>query len=281
MFFSEEIMNKIKKLFGEYNMTWVKVIILAVASAVLTAVLNLIPALKDTSFQDIAIAYECWILFAVFIIVNCKKWWEASLKCFVFFLISQPLIFLIEVPFLGWGVFDYYKYWFVVTLLTLPGAVAAYQLKRRDWLSVLVMSVANGYLAYMCVKYFRSALAEFPNHLLSSVFCLALAIFFVFVFLDKKQLRIAALAVIAAVLIGTGIYTQAALSQEVYIGEGEWSYTVEDESVVDVEMTDGTATFKAKNKGGTSVLFKAADGTEHEYYATVTGGGVFVNEFTP
>ncbi len=273
-------MNKIRKLFGEYNMTWVRVIIFAAASAVLTAVLNLIPALKDTSFQDIAIAYECWILFAVFIIVNCKKWWEASLKCFVFFLISQPLIFLIEVPFLGWQVFGYYKYWFFVTLLTLPGAVAAYQLKRRDWLSVLAMSVANGYLAYMCVKYFRSALAEFPNHLLSSVFCLALAVFFVFVFLDKKQLRIAALAVIAAVLIGTGIYTQAARSQNLFVGDGEWTYTVEDESVVEIEMDGGNAEFKAKDKGSTSVIFRNSDGEEHEYYATVTGGGVFINEFT-
>lgn len=262
-------------------MTWLKVIIFAVASAVLTAVLNLIPALKDTSFQDIAISFECWILFAVFIVVNCKKWWEASLKCFVFFLISQPLIYLIEVPFLGWSVFDYYKYWFIITLLTLPGAVAAYQLKRRDWLSVLVMSVANGFLAYMTVKYFRSALAEFPNHILSAVFCLALAVFFVFVFLDKKQLRIAALSIIAVVMAVTFFITEKAKSQEIYIGDGEWSYTVDNESVVDIEMASGSAEFKAKEKGNAHIIFKNTDGEVKEYDATVTGGGIYVGEFIP
>lgn len=66
-------MEKIKKCFGEYEMTWPKVIIFSLITAVITAGLNLIPALNDTSFQDIAIAYECWILFAVFIIVNCDK----------------------------------------------------------------------------------------------------------------------------------------------------------------------------------------------------------------
>lgn len=118
-----------KKYFGEYNIRWSRVIILAVITAVYTAVINLMPFLKETSFQDIAISLECWILFAVFIIVNCKNWWEASLKCFVFFLISQPLIYLIEVPFnsLGWRIFQYYKYWFIMTVLTLPGAVVAFQ----------------------------------------------------------------------------------------------------------------------------------------------------------
>lgn len=64
----------------DQKMSWLTVIIFAVITAVVTAVLNLIPPLKDTSFQDIAISFECWIVFAVFIIINCSKWWEASLK---------------------------------------------------------------------------------------------------------------------------------------------------------------------------------------------------------
>ena len=90
-------MWKIKKYFGEFNMTWLKVILLAIFTAVYTALINQVSFMKDTSFQDIAIYVDWWILFAVFIIVNCEKWWEASLKCFVFFLISQPLIYLIAV----------------------------------------------------------------------------------------------------------------------------------------------------------------------------------------
>ena len=109
-------MTKLRKCFGGIDMTWPKVLIFAVISAVYTAAVNLIPALSDTSLQDIAINPECWLLFAVFIIMNCGTWKEASLKCFVFFLVSQPLIYLIEVPFnsMGWGVFRNYGYWFMI-----------------------------------------------------------------------------------------------------------------------------------------------------------------------
>ena len=147
-------MSGIKDWFLNQNMSWIKVIIMAVITAVITAVLNLIPSLSDTSFQDIAINLDCWILFAVFIIVNCEKWWEASLKTFTFFLISQPLIYLIEVPFvaLGFGLFQYYKYWFMITILTLPGAAIAFLLKRGSWISVVVLSVATGFLSYMMAQ---------------------------------------------------------------------------------------------------------------------------------
>ena len=116
------------KFFSSQKMSWLKVIIFSISTAVLTAVLNLIPFLNNTSFQDIAISYECWILFAIYIIVNCQKWYEAALKTFVFFLISQPLIYLIEVPFddMGFQLFTYYKFWFILTLLTLPGAASAF-----------------------------------------------------------------------------------------------------------------------------------------------------------
>lgn len=273
-------MNKIKKLFGEINMTWPKVIIFAVVTAVYTALINQVPFLKDTSFRDIAINFDCWILFAVIIITNCKKWWEAMLKCFVFFLVGQPLIYLIEVPFLGWGVFDYYKNWFIITLLTLPGAVICYQLKRRNWFSLAVLSVANGYLAYMCIIYLRSALTEFPKHLLSSIFCLALAVLFTLVFFDKKNIRIVSFVFIVVVMAVTFVYTQSNRSEEISLGAGDWSYSISDGTVAEVEIDEnGNAKIKAKGKGGTSLIFKSADGTEEEYYVTVTGGGVFISEY--
>ena len=273
-------MEKIGKYFGEFNITWPRVILLAIITAVYTALINQVPFLKDTSFQDIAIYLDWWILFAVFIIVNCEKWWEAALKCFVFFLVSQPLIYLIEVPFVsdGWGIFRYYDYWFKITLLTLPGAVIAFQLKRKDWMSVAVLSVATGYLAYASVDYFRAAMANFPNHLLSSIFCLALAVFFVFVLLDKKKHRIAALTVIAAVLIACIAFTGPDKKEEIFLDEGIWTYSMEDESVVVVEITDGNhVTLTAKRDGNTFIRFENADGTEQNYYVTVSGGSIWVN----
>ena len=186
-------MGKAKKLFGETKMTWKRVILLAVITAAFTALVLCLEFLDNTSFQDIGISFECWFLFAIYIIVNCDKWYEASLKTFVFFLISQPLIYLLQVPFswLGWGIFQYYKTWFIFTLLTLPGAAIAFLLKKKNWLSVAVLAVPTGFLANACVGYGARAYRSFPHHLLSSAFCLALGIFFVIVLLDEKKHKIA------------------------------------------------------------------------------------------
>lgn len=51
---------------------------------------------------------EAWVFFAVIIIANAKSSLDSALKTFVFFLISQPLIYLLQVPFTwqGWGSFS-------------------------------------------------------------------------------------------------------------------------------------------------------------------------------
>ena len=75
----------------------------------------LIPALHYSSFHTIVVSFEVWILFGIIIIMNSKSNLDSALKCFVFFLISQPLVYLIQVPFseLGWMLFGYYKFWFI------------------------------------------------------------------------------------------------------------------------------------------------------------------------
>ena len=84
-----------KKLFGGINLTWKKLIIFAIIAGTYTAVMALLPITRDTSFRDIAIYFEWWILFGIIIISNSKSPLDSALKCFVFFLISQPLIYLV------------------------------------------------------------------------------------------------------------------------------------------------------------------------------------------
>lgn len=75
----------------------------------------LLPFTKNTSFRDISISFEVWILFGILIIMNSKSAKESALKCFIFFLISQPLVYLSQVPFsnLGWKILGYYKNWII------------------------------------------------------------------------------------------------------------------------------------------------------------------------
>ena len=81
-------MKKLNKLFGSIDLTWKKLITFAIIAGVYTGVMAILPIAKDTSFADITISFEVWILFGIFIIMNSKSAKDSALKCFVFFLIS-------------------------------------------------------------------------------------------------------------------------------------------------------------------------------------------------
>ena len=91
-------MKKLSAAFGTLPMTWPVVCAFAAIIGIYVGIINQIPILYDTSFRDIAVTYEWWVLFALLIVSNCKSAREAGMKCLVFFLISQPIIYLIELP---------------------------------------------------------------------------------------------------------------------------------------------------------------------------------------
>ncbi len=115
----------LKKAFGQIDMKWWKVIVFAVAMGVYVGAIAIWVPSKSW-YHDIAVTEERWILPAILIIANCKKPLESALKTFVFFLISQPIIYLVQVPFaeMGWDLFKYYRYWFMITLFTFPGLLS-------------------------------------------------------------------------------------------------------------------------------------------------------------
>lgn len=276
-------MSKLKNWFLNQNMSWIKVIIFAVMTAVVTTIPLVIPALENTSFRDIGITVDCWILFAVFIIVNCNKWWEACLKTFVFFLISQPLIYLFQLPFNGYdfGIFSYYKFWGIVTILTLPGAFIAYQLKRRNWLSLIVLAVVEAYFGYAMASYLWSIIYDFPHHLISFIFCLLCSIFFAYIFFDKKMLSIIAILVVVVSCVVSLIIEKPTLDQSITLPEGEWSYSIEGDEIVEVnQVDDNDFTLKVKDKGNTILMFKDENGNVKEFDVTITPGGIYANEIT-
>ena len=192
------------RLFGGIRMSWPKVIIFAVATAAVTALILLLPIFDNTSFHEIGVSFEAWILFAVIIMTNCKKPLESALKTFVFFVISQPLIYLFQVPFnyMGWGIFMYYRYWFMWTLLTFPMAYAGWYLKKGNWLSLLILTPVNLLLAYLGLGYFQNCVFyEFPNHLISVLFCFAQIVLYLLVFFRGWKHRLAGFAAVAVLVI--------------------------------------------------------------------------------
>ena len=98
----------LRKLFGGMGLTWPRLIIFSIATGLLVGVFNIIPFLEDTSFQYFAVGFDIWFVLAIFVIMNSHSRLDAVLKTFVFFLISQPLIYLVT------SSFDLHSFWFLL-----------------------------------------------------------------------------------------------------------------------------------------------------------------------
>ena len=180
------------KLFGGIELTWFSVIIFAVGTAVTTAVFLIVPIFKDTSFMRIGETLKAWVFFAVIIMANCKKTLESALKTFVFFLISQPLIYLFQVPFSwqGWGLFQYYGHWFILTLCTFPAAFIGWYIKKKNWLSLLILSPMLVLLALICEDASKQVIHNFPHLLITVIFCIAQMFIYLYAFTDKLSQKL-------------------------------------------------------------------------------------------
>lgn len=195
------------KLFGGLKMSWLRVILFAAATAVVTAVFLLVPVFEGTSFERMGVTFEAWIFFAVIIMSNCGKPLESAFKTFVFFLISQPLIYLLQVPFSsqGWGLFGYYRYWFLWTLATFPMAFVGWYIKKKNWLSLLILAPILFLLTNDYVGGFRDAAKHFPRMLVMAVFCLGQVLIYLYAFTEKLWQKLLGffvpLAVVAVLLL--------------------------------------------------------------------------------
>ena len=228
-----------KKLFGGIDLTWKKLIIFAVVVAAYTAAMAIIPFTHDTSFRDIAATLEWWILFGVIIICNSKSPKDSALKCFVFFLISQPLIYLLQVPFSsqGWHLFSFYKFWFIWTILTIPMGFIGYYIKKDNVLSIIILLPMLILLSIIGIGFIESAIENFPHHILSGLFCFAAIVLITFGVLKKKKNRIITTVIIALftigyVLISKGILFDTFKEYEAYNDLSEYGITLSDDYYV-------------------------------------------------
>lgn len=195
----------IEKIYGNLKMSWLGVIIFAVVAGVYTGAILLIPALKDTSFTDIGTYVEWWVIFAVIIVTNCKKNYEAMLKCFVFFLISQPLVYAVEIIFgpltldMAW---QYYRnMWLPATIMTLPGGLIAYYCKKQNALGAVILGIGNSFQILMGVSYIVKTVNDFPHHILSAIVCFASIFIMSFGIQKEKKNRLISILIPVVLLV--------------------------------------------------------------------------------
>ncbi len=242
----------LSKLFGGIRMTWKRLIIFAVISGVITGLIALLVP-DNNSIHQIAVTFEAWIVLAIIVVVNCEKPAEAALKTFVYFLISQPLVYLVQVPFnrLGFGLFRYYwPYWFIWTAATLPGAFIAWYIKKENLLSGLILSVALAMLIWIGTGYLKTMIGSFPRYLLAMLFCYGAVPVLILYILRRKPERLLAAGIALLVLAASLFFAMRSdsrttyavsfpLDPEKYPVTEEWTVQLEDPENGKVTITPG------------------------------------------
>ncbi len=275
-------MKVLKKLFGGLNMTWPKLILFAVIAGVYTGLINQVPFLHDTSLTDPAIFFDRWVLCGILIIMNAKSNLDSALKCFVFFLISQPLIYLVEVPFLGWSVMGYYRNWILWTILTFPMGFVGYYMKKNKWWGLLILAPMLVLLAGHYGGYLGQTFFSFPRHLYSAIFCAATMLIYPVAIFSEKRVRTAGVVISAVMIIALTIWTiiqPPVYSTDVLISDGEQGTVFDD--TYQARFADpsyGTLTIRhedtidaylvhadMRKQGQTEIILEAPDGTEKHY----------------
>ena len=194
-----------KKIFGEINLTWPKVIIMGLVMGIYTAVMAMLPIVRNTSFSDLTVTFEVWILFGIFIIMNSKSAKDSALKCFVFFLISQPLVYLIQDVINHSNLFGmYYRFWFIWTIACLPMGYIGYYIKKDKWWGLIILTPILILLGIEFSGYLSDTVFSFPRHLLTTLFCAATLIIYPLALFKNKNIKIAGL-IISTIIIIAGI----------------------------------------------------------------------------
>ena len=196
-----------KKLFGEIDLTWKRTILFAIIAGVYTAIMAMIPMAKDTSFADITVSFEVWIFFGILIIMNSKSAKDSALKCLVFFLISQPLVYLIQDVIKHSNLFiTYYRNWVIWTVATIPMGFIGYYMKKDEWWGLLILAPILVFLGEHYSTYLSKTIFSFPYHLLTTIFCLVtLIIYPIAIFNNKKNKVVGIVISILIILVMTGL----------------------------------------------------------------------------
>lgn len=274
------MMERIRKLFGGLEISWKRLIVFAVAAGVYTGIMAMLPIVQGTSFHDIAMSFEWWVLFGIIIIMNSGSSKDAALKCFVFFLISQPLVYLVQAPFHpeGLGLFRFYPGWFLWTLLTLPMGYIGWMMKREKWWALLILAPLLLFVGFHYESFLSSAVSFFPKKLLSTVFCAATMLLYPLCIFKDKALKRVGLGIALAILLAMTVAAcsnQKSFYDTILFTDGSHGVSLTESSRVslaDEEMGSVYVAYDEKlgsylvngsftKDGETELTVEAADGT--------------------
>lgn len=276
-------MEKIKKIFGGIDLNWKKLIIFAIIAGVYTAIMAMLPIAKNTSFADITISFEVWILFGIIIIMNSKSAKDSALKCFIFFLISQPLVYLIQDIINHSKLFlTYYRFWVIWTICTIPMGFIGYFMKKDKWWGLAILTPMLIFLGVHYSGFLGETLFYFPFHLLSTLFCAVTLLLYPICIFNNKKVRITGIIISLIILIvmtfisftNNTTYNTTLLVSDSETGEvfdDSYKVYLENEKIgkVNIEYDESLEDYKInaefKRAGKTNLVLEDSNGNKKIY----------------
>ncbi len=274
-----------KKLFGGINLTWLKLVIFAIIAGVYTAVIAMIPELVYTSFNTITVTFEVWILFGIIIIMNSKSNLDSGLKCFVFFLISQPLVYIIQDMVNGSELFHtYYRFWIVWTIACFPMGFIGYYMKKDKWWGYLILLPMILFVGMEYSLYLSDFIFAMPRYILIVLFCIGTMIIYpLYIFNDKKIRNVGVIisGVLIAIITLFGVLNPPVYETQIMFNNKEHPFNdtyrayLSDSKYGEVsikyyESVEGyMLNAKFKKAGTTDLIIESPDGTKNEYSISI------------
>ena len=275
----------IEKLFFKTKITWLRVVLSAVGTGVIVAAFLILPVFTNTSFRAPGETPEFWLFPALVIVLNAATAKEAMAKTFVFFLISQPVIYLVQVPFtlFGWQIFAYYPFWFMITVLTIPAAWLAFRARRGGIFGGLVFGLAEILLAVYGVSSLKILYFEFPRYLLAALYCFGFMVLMNIYFLKQKRSRMISVIIAAAATVTVAALiifmpSDGELSYPLPDGEG-WQVIACDEQLT-AAVEEDSLRITGHVNGEYVILLEDEDGCIVSYSVHVSGGHHYIDVVT-
>ena len=279
-----DVINDRKGLFGGINLTWPRIIIAAIIIGLYCGFIALIPATLNTSFRDIDISFEVWILFGIIIIMNSKSSKDSALKCFIFFLISQPLIYIVQYVVNHYNLLmSYYRFWVLPTIACIPMGFIGYYMKKDKWWGLLILVPMMIFLGMHYGGFLKELVFLFPHHLLTTIFCIVTIIIYpLCIFKDQKIRKIGVIAGIIIILFFTIIAIFNPKTYEIdYMGGDNYEVQETDKVYLkdvrfgkaEIKYMDGIDCYASHmtfvRGGKTEFVIVSKDGQKREYVIVV------------
>ena len=126
-----------------------------------------------------------------YLLLNSKSAKDSALKCFAFFLISQPLVYLIQDVINRSSLFvTYYRFWFIWTIATIRMGFIGWYMKKDKWWGLLILAPMLVLLGYHFGQYLEMTIFSFPKHILTTMFCAITMILYLLVIFKDKVIKI-------------------------------------------------------------------------------------------